>query len=212
MHVDLKFTGDGILAFIGGALALIGVWLSNRQSVLNLQKQLEAQQANLKAQLDAEKKAREEERKRETRAIATSLLAEVSDFCEFHIKPFVNRPNTPRMVKVLDTRFAVYQGNVAKIGNLRAGTCQAVVHFYDIANEYLAALRRYREIAEGSPLFEDYHKGTTAWPCTRKREDHAIENRDKRASEFFNHKIRPVLLVELAKAATAAQEMLQQEI
>jgi len=59
MQLETKLTLDGLLAFAGGALALLGVWWSNHQSVRNLQKQL-----------DAEKQARRQEEERQKRTVA----------------------------------------------------------------------------------------------------------------------------------------------
>jgi len=43
MHVEYCFTGDGILAFLGGAFAILAVLLSNRVSKNNLQKQIDTE-------------------------------------------------------------------------------------------------------------------------------------------------------------------------
>ena len=60
------FTGDGILAFAGGAMALIGVGWSNRQSVQNLQKQF-----------DEDKATRADMRLREAKSVAFAVTFEM---------------------------------------------------------------------------------------------------------------------------------------
>jgi|SRR5579875_2212173 len=77
MHVVWKFTGDGILAFAGGACAIIAVLLSNRRSRINLQRQI-----------DAEKKAREEESKRERYGTAAVLRSEIASIWEVDLRSF----------------------------------------------------------------------------------------------------------------------------
>ncbi|HVB32949.1 MAG TPA: hypothetical protein VNJ52_01045 [Patescibacteria group bacterium] len=176
-----------LLALLGGTLAFLAVMI----------------------QIEVQQNAREEERTRETRAIVVSLLAEVTDFRKFHLDKVGKPPSPGSKVKFLDVTFAVYQGNVAKMGRLQEQTCRAVVHFYDIAMEYLAALRRYGEIIGNRPLAEDYEG--TEYLSARGKEATAVINRDMRASEFFKHSIKDAL-PKINEAAAAAEQMLQLEL
>lgn len=97
MQIIWKFTADGLLAFVGGTFALIGVWLSNRQSIKNLQ-----------SQRDAEKSARAEEVRRQRLAIASAPVAEIEDFRGNHVEAVGSKRNEGMSVKILDRRFYVY--------------------------------------------------------------------------------------------------------
>ena len=133
MHVELKFTGDGILAFIGGALALIGVWLSNRQSVLNLQKQL-----------DAERKARDTERENQRDTLAIALHFEIQSFVlseldsvQMWLKNCDPVENIVSFsIPLRERSFPIYEGGADKLGNLSRKALLAVVGFYTAGESY----------------------------------------------------------------------------
>jgi hypothetical protein len=129
------FTPDGVMTLIAGVIAFIAVIVQIRSSSKQVQDQI-------KAQRDADR----EERKRQKRAIAAGLLAEVRDFHSCHIQLFGAQDEDEERIKFLDTTFPVYEGNTARIGELAPETCEVVVHFYGLAIEHLASFRRYREI------------------------------------------------------------------
>jgi hypothetical protein len=185
MHVTWTITGDGLLAFIGGALALLGVWWSNNQSVKNLQQRL-----------DREKQAREDVRVARIKSLAAALKAEIEDFVMYHLEPILTssqgekrqaeREAVPQ-VKLLDpSPFAVYQASAGSIGEFNGATVRSIVRFHNLAGEYRAALRRYLELEEGRPI-----------------EGESLEERDKRLSSFFKERLfKPLCrLQELALAA-----------
>lgn len=148
MHVDLKFTGDGILAFIGGALALIGVWLSNRQSVLNLQKQL-----------DVEKQARKEEQDQRQRALALALLVEIDGFYMHNLEGRSEWFNSWKKMNcdplargifmvTVGMPYSVYEACAGQIGGFHATAARAVVTCWGALSEYLEMLQRYEHHLE----------------------------------------------------------------
>lgn len=171
MHVDLKFTGDGIL----GAAAIllgagIGVWAvfwqirsSGRQlrSQLkadseNLQKQLEAQQANLKAQLDAEKQARNEEHNRQTIAVATAILFEIDYIYQYFVHDVENSlklQGTSLNVELTRNKtvrlpFTVYEANAGVLGTLDQSLVKDIVRLYGGFTNYLMTLNELALVAE----------------------------------------------------------------
>jgi hypothetical protein len=125
MHICWKFTGDGLLAFAGGALALIGVWWSNHQSVKNLQKQLAA-----------ERNGRSEEVKRQIKSLARAFLFEIEDFYHYSLKL---EPNWEKNVfKFRRWPFLMYQANAGRIGEFDDRTTKAIIKFYGDAEAYQA--------------------------------------------------------------------------
>ena len=148
MHVTWTFTGDGLLAFAGGALALFGVWWSNHQSVRNLQKQL-----------DAEKRAREEERERQKQALAKALHVEIDAWAKYRLRRIKtalellgrfdpSKHELPRYTWPAKDLCAVYEGSAGKLGALGARAVAAVVSFYVAAQEYEWQWRETCELIE----------------------------------------------------------------
>lgn len=147
MRISWIVTGDGLLAFVGGALALIGVWWSNHQSVKNLRKQL-----------DAEKESRSEEVNRQRSATATALLYEIDSFFMMELaqtekaldgldlnvcplpKIFFSRPNC----------FDVYKANAAFLGCLDPASVSAIVKFYTMAGTFEVFKREYQHCIDGA--------------------------------------------------------------
>jgi hypothetical protein len=134
MQIEYKLTGDGILAFLGGAFALVAVWLSNRASTKNLEREL-----------DTEKYARQEERIQRNKALATALLFEIWDFHCHHVKPFLEKAedSAAEHVKFFSRSFDVWKSNTGQIGQFDADIVKELVHFHDVASEYLATYDRY---------------------------------------------------------------------
>ena len=143
MDISWAFSGDGILAFAGGALALLGVWWSSHQSIKNLEKQLEA-----------ERKVRAEETERQKRAVAKALLFEVDDFYSNHLMGVYDRYRSfdgsieklPGVTGMDRRPFAVYDGNTASLGAFSDEVVRSVVVFYDTARRHLSINRDYKEL------------------------------------------------------------------
>jgi len=140
MHVDWRFTGDGVLAFVGGALALIGVWWSNHQSVKNLKKQVET-----------EGSARVEETERQMKAVAKAILFEIDDLYRYHLcgahgylEGKAKQGELPEVVRIPASVFAVYQGTTPRLGELADDVVEGVVHFYGKAQKYFALCEDFR--------------------------------------------------------------------
>jgi hypothetical protein len=189
---------DGTAAIVAGVIGFIAIIRQTRSSERNVRKQLEA-----------EKSARAEERKAQIRAIATSLLAEIRGFRNFHIEPILGRDRATLTVKILDAAFTIYPANAHRIGDLGAGTCEAVVSFYDFALEHLAKMRRYSEILHEPPLKRDYD-GTEKLG-TSERDAQAEDNKDRRASEFLNREIGS-RMPDLKAAAEKAERSLEEAL
>lgn len=147
MHISWKFTGDGLLAFAGGTLALIGVWLSNRQSVKNLQKQL-----------DTEKKAQAEKAENYKRALATAILYEIDHFYRYDLSISTQFAKGVRgkelnakvglAIPVETGAFDVYHEKAGDIGSLGHETAIAVIRFYKVAQELHDIVQRYLNYLE----------------------------------------------------------------
>jgi hypothetical protein len=136
VHLSWRFTGDGLLAFAGGALALIGVWWSNRQSIKNLQKQLEA-----------ERGARDDEAKGQNRAVATAIAFEIDSIYRGFVRDVVLLFETAGadasfeqdlLAKRIGTfPFTVYMRCAQFLGRLPPPLAEGIVHFYGGASVYL---------------------------------------------------------------------------
>jgi hypothetical protein len=140
MDIRWAFTGDGILAFAGGALALFGVWWSNHQSFKNLQKQLEA-----------DRNARAEEAEGQRKAVATGILFEIDNFYVYHvggaydyIREVLQRRELPEVARIPSSLFSMYQGNTGRLGDLPNEVVRVVVDFYSKAAQFLAVREDYR--------------------------------------------------------------------
>jgi len=151
MHVDWKMTGDGILAFVGGAFAVIAVLLSNRRSRVNMERQLEV-----------EKKTRSDELDRQKRAVAKAVLFEINNFYCYYVRDvqaFLREKNV-ESCKLLGIKsispdpFPIYRGNAITVGVLEDDMVGNIVGFYSTAEAYLTTLRDYRTESE-----RYYHEG-----------------------------------------------------
>jgi len=127
------FSPDGVLAFAGGALALLGVWWSNHQSVKNLQKQLEA-----------ERNARTEEAERQKRSIATAILYEIDNFYRMELdlveKNLASRDaakdNLATAVGLRTNISEIYKAVSPILGSLNAKSVSAIVRFHSMVGAY----------------------------------------------------------------------------
>jgi hypothetical protein len=137
MQVTWTFTGDGLLAFLGGALALFGVWWSNRQSVRNLQEQL-----------DADKRSRREDFERQKKAVATAILFQIDPLYRIVAEEIAtDEEHLPSLL--LPGSFPVYEGNADNLGNLEPDMVASVVTFYSKAmRHFFAARELIREMGE----------------------------------------------------------------
>jgi hypothetical protein len=139
MHICWKFTGDGLLAFAGGALALIGVWWVNHQSVKNLQKQIEA-----------ERSARTDVAKRQTLSVATAIAFEIDSIYRGFVRDveaLFTAAGTDTnfgedlIAKRIETfPFTVYIGCAQFLGGLPTPLVEGIVHFYGGVSVYLMNL------------------------------------------------------------------------
>jgi hypothetical protein len=153
--ISWAFSGDGILAFGGGALALLGVWWSNHQSVRNLEKQLEG-----------ERNARAEETERQKKAVATALLFEIDGFCatylcqprEFMKGKDVAKDPLPRFASIGPDRFPVFHSNASKIGELPTNYVLALVGFFRQADSIVSNLADYVSSLDRALDFEHAHR------------------------------------------------------
>jgi hypothetical protein len=145
MNINWTITGDGLLAFAGGALALLGVWWSNHQSVKNLRKQFEA-----------ERNARTEEADKQKRAVAKVVLFEINNFYCYYVRDLqaflkdkdVENCKLYGMKSISSNAFPIYRGNAVTVGVLEDGIVGSIVEFYSGAEVYLGTLRDYRTESE----------------------------------------------------------------
>ncbi len=141
MDIKWAFTGDGILAFAGGALALLGVWWSNHQSIKNLEKQFKA-----------ESNARAEESERQKRAIATAILFEIDSFCGVDLdlaamslaRWDADSNNLPSATHLRTNIAEIYKGISPLLGSLNAVSVGAIVRFYSMVGTYEGLWRSYQ--------------------------------------------------------------------
>lgn len=143
MQFDPKLTLDGLMTLVGGALALLGVWLSNRRATQNLQKQL-----------DGEKAAAKDEVEREKLGVARAVLFEVDGFFRYHLlglKEALEQLDLdqikclPGIKPVEPFTFPVYAGNSSKLGWLQEETLRSIILFYVTAAAHLATVQQYRD-------------------------------------------------------------------
>ncbi|GEM_PF-4915131 len=107
-------------------------------------------------QIEDQQKAREEERERQKRSLATSLRQEIAGFVSFELKtdeavlsdPNYSLASSGRALSFRRRPFLVYEGNASKLGELSEQASEAVVRFYNAADEYLE-LRRYHLVSRG---------------------------------------------------------------
>jgi len=162
MHVSWTFTGDGLLAFAGGALALIGVWWSNHQSVKNLQKQL-----------DAEKKVREDGRKCEAQSLAIVAAFEMDFVYRFYVQGTERGLQAAGkgpisadafLVKRVENRpFPIYQGIADRLGVLDTPLVAAIVRFYTDMAAFLMILEKMSSVAEQGLRPDQKDKSKQEW-------------------------------------------------
>jgi hypothetical protein len=145
MHVTWTITGDGLLAFAGGALALFGVWWSNRQSARNLQDQF-----------DADKRSRREDLERQKKAIATGLLYEIDNFFRLElegIEKMISQWNEatdlpPTGMPFRRTTFDVFRGSCPVLGLLGPKSVSAITKFYLMAEAYQSLASDYQRLMD----------------------------------------------------------------
>lgn len=158
MHVVWKFTGDAILAFAGGALALFGVWLSNRQSVRNVQRQL-----------DAEKQMRKDEEEAGKCALAAALLTEIDAFYGENLNPeerskieaaYRNAHSTGTLLfnAWTGTLFLIYAASASRLGCLEQDTVRAIVLFYGKASTFVEAVRAYEKAIHSPSAYDPFER------------------------------------------------------
>ena len=149
----------------------------------------------LREQMADQHRTASEELGRQKRAIAAALLAAVTDFRKYYIEPFICRDEEAETVKFLDRKFAVYEANTGRIGDLDMKACEAIVHFYDRASEHVAACNRYQEIAVGPP-----------------GQGESEESKKRRETKFFAEHLGERRLATLKELANEVERMLAQDL
>jgi hypothetical protein len=152
---DPKLTLDGVLTFVGGALALLGMWIQSRHADKGLQRQL-----------NAERQAREQERARRKRALARAILFELDNFYRIYLRD--PRPvllavdakacavgQLPAFRTPGDDPFPIMRSNASELGELDERYIRDIVRFYGEADAYLRTAREYSQhfgklVLEGS--------------------------------------------------------------
>jgi hypothetical protein len=135
MDISWAFTGDGLLAFAGGALALLGVWWSNHQSVKNLRKQFEA-----------ERNARAEGTESQKRAVATAIAFEVDFIYRGFVRDVEAVLRKARTFgdiigkRIEEFPFTIYEGCAALLGGLPPPLVEGIVNFYGGISLHLMTL------------------------------------------------------------------------
>jgi hypothetical protein len=138
MQFETKLTLHGLMTLIAGIIAFAAVIMQVRSSSKQVRDQI-------KAQRDAE----HDEQKRQKLAVAKALLTEIDHFVLFHVRPLINKEPGREFVKFLDdTPFTVFQANAYRLGEMESETARTVVHFYGLASEHVASLRRNVQICE----------------------------------------------------------------
>jgi len=149
---DAKLTLDGLMTLAGGVIAFLAVLLQNRNTRIQVDRQLAA-----------EREARAEEARARSRAVGVAILFEIDHFYRFYIQDVMSllerrtEAKHPVVIKApAPMSFPVYFGNCSHLGDLPGRLVEAVVHFYGIAQGYVSELRERAQIYEvgirdGSP-------------------------------------------------------------
>jgi hypothetical protein len=146
MHIRYtKLTGDGLLnaaaILLGAGLGFCAVVKQMRQSARQFRDQLAAQEETRRAEAARRKKS-----------LATALLFEIWDFYCNHVKPVpaMEEGSSAQHIKFFYRSFDVWKSNAGQIGELDGDLVKELVHFYDVASEYLGIYDRYLSL-ENSP-------------------------------------------------------------
>ena len=142
MQFEAKLTLDGLITLIAGLIAFIAVMIQIRSSSGQLRDQLQAQR-------DAER----QEQERQKRVVASAVLFEIDGIYRYLLRDVRNflrdvNPETENL-KGLEAKpartnpFAVFEGNVHRIGELEGVVAADVVRFYMGARACFSALERY---------------------------------------------------------------------
>jgi hypothetical protein len=146
VQFDPKLTLDGLMTLAGGALALIGVWWSNHQSTVNLQKQL-----------DAEKAARKDDQTRHGTSVATALIAEINDFYQFSTIGLYERMKRwlPQGSISIVTQFpefgalssmpTIYPSVAHEVGSFGPNSVKSLISLYNYVSNFVDLYETYRE-------------------------------------------------------------------
>jgi hypothetical protein len=146
---DPKLSWDGLLTFIGGLLAFVGIFYQVRHADKGLQRQL-----------DSEKKARAEEELEHRRAVAVGMLFELDNFYRAYVRGLANEiPSSPReangpahieslllppLRKIPSHPFPVYKANGSSVGTLPPNLTAVVVRGYSAAQWVLDRVVDYQ--------------------------------------------------------------------
>jgi uncharacterized protein YjeT (DUF2065 family) len=159
MQSEAKLTLDGLMTLVAGIIAFVAVIIQIRSSSHQVRDQIRAQR-------DAE----QAERERQKKAIATALLFEIDDFYRYHVRGAYDRLDgkarsreLPEVVRIPQSRFAVYEGNTPRLGELPHDLVEAVVHFYSKAEHLFAMREDYRAERERGPANILLPQGTKAF-------------------------------------------------
>jgi hypothetical protein len=149
---EARLTLDGLMTVVGGVIAFIAVLLQNRDTRLQVDRQLRA-----------EKEARTQQEDERRRAVAGGLFVEIDGFYLHHLvdaRKVLSKSDLQRNVRPLLTSEAleenslpVYLGNSSGIGTLDQDCAARVVRFYSVANTFLAMIRASENRRENNDFF-----------------------------------------------------------
>jgi hypothetical protein len=136
-----KLSLDGLLTFLGGLLAFLGilyqVWRSDR---------------GLQQQINAEKRAREDEAEDRRHRVAIALLFELDSHYKSRVRDLLkvfeeqSKDSAPLVVKPTGVyAFPVYVGNASVLGGLPPVLVETVVNYYGLLRSYEATLGQYTQ-------------------------------------------------------------------
>jgi hypothetical protein len=140
-------TFEGVAALVGALATLTAGVLA----FLIVRKQIKSSSGDLQKQLDADKRARQEEQERQKKAVATAILFEIDDFYRYHLRgahgrleESASKGELLEVVRIPPSMFAVYRGNTPRLGELPDEVAEVVVHFYSKAEQFFALREDYR--------------------------------------------------------------------
>jgi len=137
---DHKLSWDGLLTFIGGLLAFLGIFY-----------QVHHADAGLRSQLQAEKDARLQEHDEKNRAVSTAMLFEIDRFYRLYIANVLKiaasteRGALPALESPGPSPFPVYATNCGYVGELDTQLAQTIVDFYASGQRHAFRICNYQD-------------------------------------------------------------------
>lgn len=148
-----KLSLDGLLTFLGGLLAFFAILYQVRRSDRGLQQQM-----------NAERRAREDEAEDRRRRVAIALLFELDSHYKSRVRDLLKlfegqrNDSPPLVVKPTGAyAFPVYVGNASVLGGLPPVLVETIVNYYGLLRSYEATLGQYTQgyemtLAGDSPI------------------------------------------------------------